>query len=149
MDTRTMLTDELDLKLLLGVLTAMKKGDFSTRMPCDLTGLAGKISDTLNDVMDANEQLTREIADVSRVVGREGRLSLRASVPNVAGSWATVIKSVNTLIDDLTQPTTDMARVIGAVAKGDLSQRMALDVDGRPLKGQFLQTAKTANTMVD
>ncbi|HYD62354.1 MAG TPA: hypothetical protein VEC35_18470, partial [Noviherbaspirillum sp.] len=149
MDTRTELRDELDAKLLLGVLTALKKGDFSARMPSDLTGLAGKIADTLNDIMEANEQLTREITEVSRVVGREGRLTQRASVPSAAGGWATIVKSVNTLIDDLVRPTTEMARVIGAVAKGDLSQTMALDVDGRPLKGQFLRAASTANTMVD
>ena len=149
MDTRTELRDELDERLLLGVLTALKKGDFSTRMPSDLTGLAGKIADTLNDIMEANEQLTQEITEVSRVVGREGRLTQRASVPSAAGGWATIVKSVNTLIDDLVRPTTEMARVIGAVAKGDLSQTMALDVDGRPLKGQFLRAASTANTMVD
>ena len=86
---------------------------------------------------------------MSRVVGREGRLTQRAAVPNVAGGWATIISSVNTLIDDLVRPTTEMARVIGAVAKGDLSQTMALEVDGHPLKGQYLRAATTANTMVE
>ncbi len=149
MDARIELSDELDAKQLLVVLTALKKGDFSARMPQDMTGVAGKIADTLNEVMEANEQLTREITEVSRVVGREGRLNQRAAAPNVSGGWATIVKSVNTLIDDLVRPTTEMARVIGAVAKGDLSQTMALDVDGRPLKGQFLRAASTANTMVD
>jgi HAMP domain-containing protein/CheY-like chemotaxis protein/signal transduction histidine kinase len=149
MDTRTELTDELDAKLLLGVLTALKKGDFSARMPSDLTGLAGKIADTLNEIIEINEQMAEGITEVSRVVGRDGRLTQRASVPTVSGGWATIVKSVNTLIDDLVRPTTEMARVIGAVAKGDLSQTMALDVDGKPLKGQFLSAATTANTMVD
>ncbi|HZW13229.1 MAG TPA: HAMP domain-containing protein, partial [Noviherbaspirillum sp.] len=149
MDTRTKMKDELDAKLLLGVLTALKKGDFSSRLPSDWTGLAGKIADTLNDIMEASEQLTSEITEVSQVVGREGHLTQRATVPSVVGGWATIVKSVNALIDDLVRPTTEMARVIGAVAKGDLSQTMALDVDGRPLKGQFLRAASTANTMVD
>jgi HAMP domain-containing protein/CheY-like chemotaxis protein/signal transduction histidine kinase len=149
MDTRAETTDELDMKVLLSALTALKKGDFSTRMPSDWTGMAGKIADTLNDILENNQQLAEEVADVSRVVGREGRLSQRASVMNVSGGWATIVKSVNALIDDLVRPTTEMARVIGAVAKGDLSQTMALDVDGRPLKGQFLRAATTANTMVD
>jgi HAMP domain-containing protein len=70
-------------------------------------------------------------------------------VPGVVGGWATIISSVNTLIDDLVRPTTEMARVIGAVAKGDLSQTMALEVDGHPLKGQYLRAATTANTMVE
>ena len=95
------------------------------------------------------EKMVRAVTEVSRVVGREGRLAQRASVPDTAGGWATMIDSVNTLIDDLVRPTTEMARVIGAVAKGDLSQTMALEVDGHPLKGQFLRAAATANTMVD
>uniref|UniRef100_UPI002FDF74B6 HAMP domain-containing protein n=1 Tax=Noviherbaspirillum sp. TaxID=1926288 RepID=UPI002FDF74B6 len=149
MDTKTNIAEALDVKVLLAALTALKKGDFSARMPSDWTGLAGKIADTLNDILETNQQMTLEITDVSRVVGREGRLTQRAAVLNVAGGWATIVRSVNTLIDDLVRPTTEMARVIGAVAKGDLSQTMALDVDGRPLKGQFLLAASTANTMVD
>src|SRR5437762_698651 len=65
------------------------------------------------------------------------------------GSWSECIDSVNTLIADLVQPTTEVARVIGAVAKGDLSQTMALEIEGRPLTGEFLRTAETVNTMVD
>ena len=149
MDARVEQCDELDAKLLLEVLMALKKGDFSTRLPSDWTGLAGKIADTVNDIMEINGEMARGITEVSRVVGHEGRLTQRATVPTVAGGWATIVNSVNTLIDDLVRPTTEMARVIGAVAKGDLSQTMALDVDGRPLKGQFLRAATTANTMVD
>src|SRR6187402_558414 len=150
MDTAVHLIDEeLDAKTLLHVLTALKKGDFSARMPADLSGLSGKIADTLNDIIESNELLSKGITDVSRVVGREGRLTQRAVIPSMAGGWAIIVKSVNTLIDDLVRPTTEMARVIGAVAKGDLSQTMEVDVDGRPLKGQFLRAASTANTMVE
>src|SRR5262245_609093 len=117
----------LDAKSLLHVLMALKKGDFSARMPSDWTGIAGKIADTLNDIIESNEQLAKGITEVSRVVGREGRLTQRATIPTVTGGWATIVNSVNTLIDDLVRPTTEMARVIGAVAKGDLSQTMALD----------------------
>ncbi|MEN3291843.1 MAG: hypothetical protein V7642_1096, partial [Burkholderiales bacterium] len=141
--------DELDVKVLLATLKALKKGDFSIRMPSDWTGLAGKIADTLNDIIETNEQIAEGITNVSRVVGREGRLTQRAPLPSVSGGWGAMVKSVNTLIDDLVRPTTEMARVIGAVAKGDLSQTMSLEVDGRPLKGQFLRAAATANTMVD
>ena len=81
-------------------------------------------------------------------MGREGRLLQRAIPANAAGGWGTIVNSVNTLIDDLVRPTTEMARVIGAVAKGDLSQSMELEVDGRRLRGQFLRAATTANTMV-
>ncbi|HZV99052.1 MAG TPA: HAMP domain-containing protein, partial [Methylophilaceae bacterium] len=140
---------ELDARELLAALVAFKKGDFSTRLPSDWTGLAGKIADTFNEIIESNEQMAQNISKVSRVVGRDGRLSQRAPVMRGSGGWATIITSVNTLIDDLVRPTTEMARVIGAVAKGDLSQNMSLDVDGRLLKGQFLRAAESANTMVD
>src|SRR5476651_2093805 len=149
MNNMTEMAEQLDIKLLLGTLMALKKGDFSARMPSDWTGMSGKIADTLNDIIETKEKMVKAVTEVSRVVGREGRLTQRASVPNVAGGWATIISSVNTLIDDLVRPTTEMARVIGAVAKGDLSQTMALEVDGHPLKGQYLRAATTANTMVE
>jgi len=149
MDMTLDVNDELDVKVLLAALTALKKGDFTARMPSDWTGIAGKIADTVNEIIETKEEIAREVSNVSRVVGREGRLAERAHISNTAGGWGTIINSVNTLIDDLVRPTNEMARVIGAVAKGDLSQTMALDVDGRPLKGQFLRAATTANTMVD
>ena len=149
MHALTEFPNDLDRKLLLAALTALKKGDFSVRMPTDLTGLDGKIADTLNDIIENSELMAQEIASVSQTVGREGRLLQRATPGTVSGGWGTIVNSVNTLIDDLVRPTTEMARVIGAVAKGDLSQTMALDVDGRPLEGQFLRAATTANTMVD
>ncbi|MGO4377318.1 HAMP domain-containing protein [Pseudoduganella sp. RAF19] len=149
MNDMTELPEELDLRLILSTLMALKKGDFSARMPSDWTGVSGKIADTLNEIIENNERIVKAVTDVSRVVGREGRLTQRAAVPNVSGGWQTIISSVNTLIDDLVRPTTEMARVIGAVAKGDLSQTMALEVDGHPLKGQYLRAAMTANTMVE
>ena len=149
MNTVTEFSDTLDPRVLLAALTALKKGDFSVRMPSDLTGMNGKIADTLNEIIENSEQMAGSIASVSRVVGRDGRLLQRAAPSQAGGGWATIVNSVNTLIDDLVRPTTEMARVIGAVAKGDLSQSMALEVDGRPLKGQFLRAATTANTMVD
>ncbi|WP_198120426.1 response regulator [Massilia rhizosphaerae] len=149
MNNMTDMAEQLDVKLLLSTLMALKKGDFSVRMPSDWTGMSGKIADTLNDIIETKEKMVEAVTEVSRVVGREGHLTQRASVPGAAGGWATIISSVNTLIDDLVRPTTEMARVIGAVAKGDLSQTMALEVDGHPLKGQYLRAATTANTMVE
>jgi len=149
MNNMTDFAEELDIKLLLQTLMALKKGDFSVRMPSDWTGMPGKIADTLNEIIETKEKMVKVVTEVSRVVGREGRLTQRAVVPNVTGGWQTILSSVNTLIDDLVRPTTEMARVIGAVAKGDLSQTMALEVDGHPLKGQYLRAATTANTMVE
>src|SRR5882672_8935370 len=138
----------LDTRLLLKTLAALKKGDFSVRLPSDWTGESGKIADTLNDVIDINDRLAREMERVSRVVGRDGKIAQRAVPPGAGGAWVGLIESVNTLIDDLVQPTTEMARVIGAVANGDLSQTMALEVDGRPLKGEFLRVVRLVNAMV-
>src|SRR5437016_796998 len=139
----------LDEKQIVVALTALKKGDFSVRLPVEWTGMAGKISDTLNDVIELNQKMARELERLSRVVGKEGKITHRAALGEFSGAWAESIESVNALIGDLVHPTSEMARVIGAVAKGDLSQKMALDIDGRSLKGEFFRTAKTVNRMVD
>ena len=134
---------------LLEVLTAFRKGDFSQRMPVDQTGVEGKICDTLNDIIDLGQSQVNEVNRIAEVVGREGRLTQRAAAGNLTGSWADSINAVNTLIDDLVQPTTEVARVISAVASGDLTQKMALEIEGRPVVGEFLQAANNLNTMVD
>jgi CheY-like chemotaxis protein/signal transduction histidine kinase/HAMP domain-containing protein len=141
--------DTLDAAELLELLTAVKRGDFTVRLPSDRVGLPGKIADTLNDIIQLNQDLVTEIDRVSQVVGKEGRISQRASLRGAGGSWAAPITSVNALIGDLVQPTSEVARVLGAVAKGDLSQSMALDIDGRPLMGEFLRIGRTVNGMVD
>ncbi|CBN54296.1 MULTISPECIES: HAMP domain-containing protein [Kamptonema] len=142
-------SDNLYAKQLLRTLVAVKKGDFSVRMPIDQTGLAGKIADTLNDVIELNERMAAELDRIGTVVGKEGKIAQRATIGNAEGSWSASVNSVNTLITDLVQPTSETARVIRAVAKGDLSQTIALEIEDRPLKGEFLQTAQIVNTMVD
>src|SRR5262245_47286879 len=142
-------TETIDARLILRVLSDFKKGDFTTRLPSEQTGLAGKIYDALNEVVEIGERMAKEFDRVATVVGKEGRIKQRASLSLATGSWAACIDSVNTLIADLVQPTTEVARVIGAVAKGDLSQTMSLEIEGRPLTGEFLRTAKIVNTMVD
>src|SRR6476659_1506205 len=134
---------------LLRALMAFKRGDFSVRLPDDWTGVAGKIADTFNEVIAKNQRLTTELDRIGRAVGKKGRITQRASLGDVSNSWAEAIRSVNGLISDLVHPTSEMARVIGAVAKGDLSKTMATDIEGRQLEGEFLRTAKIVNTMVD
>jgi HAMP domain-containing protein len=149
MRTQTVKTDSLNTKLLLKTLLAFKKGDFSARLPGDWMGEAGKIADTFNDIIELSDRTARELERVSRVVGKEGKIMHRAAVPQAAGSWLRLVDSTNLLIDDMARPTSEMARVIGAVANGDLSERMALEVENRPLKGEFLRTVKIVNSMVD
>ena len=93
--------------------------------------------------------MSSEITRLSATVGKEGRLRQRMSLPGAVGGWAAEAESFNTLIDDLVRPTAEIARTIGAVARGDLGQSMELEVDGRELKGEFLRSAKLVNTMIE
>ncbi|HZI08541.1 MAG TPA: HAMP domain-containing protein, partial [Archangium sp.] len=138
----------LDPKLLLKTLQSLRKGDFNVRLPEDRTGTTGKIYDTFNEVITLNQALVHELERVSTVVGREGRINQRANLNGAVGSYQAAVESVNSLIADLAQPTTEVARVIGAVAKGDLTQTMALEFEDRPLKGEFLRTAQVVNSTV-
>src|SRR5450755_3171055 len=136
--------DSLDEVVLLRVLSEVRDGDFSVRMPLEWTGVAGKVADVLNDVIAANQTLGAELAKVSRVVGKEGRLSQRVAFGGSDGVWAGSIESVNRLLDDLVRPTVEMQRVIGAVASGDLSKKITADV-----QGEMLELKNTLNGMVD
>src|ERR1700731_1902008 len=138
----------VDTTELLNALVAFKNGDFSVRLPADRTGVGGKVYDALNEIFEQNERMTQEFARISKAVGKEGKITQRA-VLTAGGGFAECVDSVNSLISDLVQPSTEVARVIGAVAKGDLTQEMALKVENRSLKGEFLHTARVVNTMVD
>jgi HAMP domain-containing protein/CheY-like chemotaxis protein/signal transduction histidine kinase len=126
----------------------MRVGDFSVRMSGDRLGLEGKIADTFNEIVAANQVLARQLEGVGQVVGREGRTRKRVKLGFSYGAWGEMEISINNLIDDLLWPTTEVSRAITAVAQGDLLQTMRLDVDGRPLQGEFLQSATIVNTMI-
>ncbi|MBB2709292.1 HAMP domain-containing protein (plasmid) [Rhizobium sophoriradicis] len=145
-DHKTMAFD--DASALLEVLVAVRRGDFSVRMRSDLTGVTGKIADALNDIIAANQRMAQQLEHVGQVVGRAGRTSTRVRFGLSDGSWSEMEGSINGLIDDLLWPTTAVTRTITAVAKGDLLQTVPLDVDGRPLKGEFLRSADIVNTMI-
>jgi HAMP domain-containing protein/CheY-like chemotaxis protein/signal transduction histidine kinase len=133
---------------LLNALQSMRVGDFSVRLGGGQVGLLGKIADTFNDIVAANERMAHQLERVGEVVGREGRTRQRVKFGLSHGAWAEMETSVNTLIDDLLWPTTEVTRAISAVAKGDLLQTVPLDVDGRPLQGEFLRAANIVNTMI-
>ncbi len=134
---------------LLQTLIAFKKGDFSVRMPADQIGIAGKVSDTLNEILELEDRKVNEFERISRVVGQEGDLKQRLSLGSLPGSWGALVDSANAVIDGLAQPTTEVVRVIRAVAEGDLSQTIALETEARSLKGEFLTAANAINTMVE
>jgi HAMP domain-containing protein/CheY-like chemotaxis protein/signal transduction histidine kinase len=132
----------------LRALQAMRVGDFSVRMAGDQVGLAGKIADTFNEIVAANQRMAQQLERVGQVVGKEGKTRQRVKFGLSSGAWSEMEASVNSLIDDLLWPTTEVTRAIAAVAQGDLLQTVRLDVDGRPLKGEFLRSATIVNTMI-
>jgi len=138
-----------DLRLVLKTLVAVEKGDFSVSLPRDWEGIGGKIADSLNNVIDLNRRMTGELDRIGKGVGKEGKLSKRVDLEGGLGSWASMKNPVNGLVDDLSRPITEMTRVIGAVSKGDFSQTVNTEVEGRPLQGEFLGAAKTVNAMVE
>ena len=139
----------LDKVVLLDALDAVRNGDFSVRLPLDWVGMDGKIAEAFNEIVSTNAKLAKGIEQVSFVVGTEGKLGQRMSFDKMDGAWGTEVAAINSLIDNLVQPVRDAGRVIGAVAKGVLTENMELEIDGRPLKGEFLKNANTINTMLD
>src|SRR5687767_12239869 len=139
---------ERDLLDVLSVLTSLCAGDFASRVePRD--GLVGQVAERVNQLANLQERRTRELVRASRVIGREGRMTERLDEVGPEGDWSTGAAAVNSLIDDLVRPTTEVARVIAAVAEGDLSRQAALEIAGQPVKGEFLRIGMTVNTMVD
>jgi len=138
-----------ELTLIYGALVALRKGDASVRLPYQGAPAFGKVAEVFNDLVEQNVAMAEELGKLAHMVGKEGALKRRAALQGARGFWAQKIESINSLIDDLVHPTSEAARVIGAVAQGDLSKTMALDVDGRPLEGEFLRNAKIINRMVD
>ncbi|MGA8078951.1 MAG: HAMP domain-containing protein [Xanthobacteraceae bacterium] len=117
-------------------------------MAGDRVGIIGKIADAFNDIVATNQRMAKQLERVGQVVGREGRTRQRVRFGLSDGAWGEMEASVNSLIDDLLWPTTEVTRAIAAVAQGDLLRTVALDVDGRPLKGEFLRSAEIVNTMI-
>src|SRR5205085_8349429 len=140
---------EARLRQMLSAMTSFRDGDFSVRLPVDWAGTEGRSAEAFNHALAHDERTSREIGRLRASAGKEGRLKQRMSLPGARGGWAGTVDSLNTLIDDLVRPTTEIARTIGAVAKGDLGQSMELEVDGRSLKGEFLRSAKLVNTMIE
>src|SRR5579872_926334 len=138
-----------DLHHMLHALQAMRIGDFSVRLPADRTGIAGKIADTFNEIVAANERMAQQLEYVGQVVGREGKTRQRVKFALPNGAWGEMEDSINALIDDLLWPTNAVTQAITAVARGDLLQTVRLDVDGRPLQGEFLRLATIVNTMIE
>ncbi|TWJ00672.1 signal transduction histidine kinase [Mucilaginibacter frigoritolerans] len=140
--------ESLDLKELLRVLSLVKNGKLSTRMPVTQAGINGRICEVLNDIIDMNERLVAEISSAEKIIGKKGNLSKRIELLDARGDWAGGVTSLNNLISDLTSPTLEIAGMINSVANGDLSKHIPLEISGHPLKGEFLRIAKESNQML-
>ena len=138
-----------DLEPLLKALNANKDGVQGVRLSTRKAGIVGELGRAFNELAETRERTTKELVRVSNVVGREGRLTTRAKVQGVSGFWADTLEALNSLIDDLSRPTREVGRVLDAVADGDLSQKMVLEIDGQPVKGEFARIGSTVNAMVD
>ncbi|MGV8880345.1 MAG: HAMP domain-containing protein [Sphingobacteriaceae bacterium] len=140
--------DTIDLKELLNVLSQVKNGKLNVRMPVTQAGLAGRVCEVLNDIIEMNERVVSEISYAEKIIGKAGDLSKRIDLPDAKGEWAAGIKSLNNLITDLTHPTLEIAGMINSVANGNLSKEISLELSGQPLKGEFLRIAKESNQML-
>ena len=140
---------DVDSAELLRALMAVRNGDFSVRLASDRSGIAGKIADTFNEIVSAKQSLAMELERVGDVVGKRGQTRHRVQCERRSGAWGAMETSVNGLIDDLLQPTIEVTQSIAAVAKGDLSQTVPLEIEGRPLEGEFLRSARIVNRMIE
>ncbi|MEO8795345.1 MAG: HAMP domain-containing protein [Daejeonella sp.] len=141
--------DTLDVKELLRVLSLVKNGKLNARMPVTQAGINGRICEVLNDIIDLNERVVLEIAVADKVIGQQGNIYKRIDIPDARGQWASGVNSLNNLITNLTIPTLEIAGMVNSVARGELSKQIPLEINGRPLKGEFLKIAKEANQMIN
>ncbi|HVU18267.1 MAG TPA: HAMP domain-containing protein [Candidatus Didemnitutus sp.] len=136
------------MRQLNSTLRAVVEGDFSVRLTADWPGMHGRVAESFNMLTARLERFNRNLQQLQRQVGEEGKINFRMPMGDSLGNWADRVEYINSLVDELTQPTVEVGRVIGAVAKGDLTQSMPLELAGHPLKGEYLRTAKLVNGMV-
>src|SRR5215208_3277813 len=138
-----------DLQALLDALRGGVRGERGLRLDTRKKGIVGDLHKAFNELTQTREKTTDEIVRLANTIGREGKLTERAAIKGAEGSWRASLDAVNSMIDDLSRPTLEVARVIDAVAEGDLNQKMQLKIEGRPVKGEFLRIGTTVNAMVD
>ena len=126
------------------VTTAVAKGDLSRKITVDVKGEILELKNTINTMVDQLNGFASEVTRVAREVGTEGKLGGQAQVPGVAGTWKDLTDNVNSMATNLTGQVRNIAEVTTAVAKGDLSRKITVDV-----KGEILELKNTINTMVD
>src|SRR5260221_5063223 len=127
-----------------GVTTAVAKGDLSRKITVDVKGEILQLKETINAMVDRLNAFASEVSRVAREVGTEGKLGGQAEVEGIAGTWKDLTENVNSMASNLTAQVRNIAEVATAVARGDLSRKITVDV-----KGEILELKNTINTMVD
>ena len=143
-----LLESDSELAVILQTLLSVRNGDFSVRLPVVWTGLTGRIADTFNEIVGANQQMALELKRLGLTLGKEGKIRERVRFNIPQGAWGEMEGSVNTLTEDMLRPITEVTRAIAAVAQGNLTQTVRMEVDNRPLEGEFLRSANIVNTMI-
>ena len=126
------------------VATAVASGDLSRKITVDVRGEILQLKEAINTMVDQLRSFASEVTRVAREVGTDGKLGGQAVVPGVAGTWKDLTDSVNAMAGNLTAQVRNIAEVTTAVARGDLSRKITVDV-----KGEILELKDTINTMVD
>src|SRR5436189_147527 len=126
------------------VATAIAKGDLSRKITVDVKGEILELKNTINTMVDQLNAFASEVTRVAREVGTEGKLGGQAEVPDVAGTWKDLTDSVNSMAGNLTAQVRNIAEVATAIASGDLSRKIEVDV-----RGESIELKNTINTMVD
>ena len=143
------LTEALTARETLAALRALKRGEFDRRLRDDLTGIDGQVCEVFNALADQMQAMEAEYRELREAVGREGRTRRRLKRSGVPGGWGRMQGSVNDVLDDLTSHTDEIARVVTAVSRGDLTQRIDVHGVDEALQGDFLKHARAVNGMVE
>ncbi|MDQ3905276.1 MAG: HAMP domain-containing protein, partial [Actinomycetota bacterium] len=136
--------DSAALERILLALEELRDGNFRRRVVVTDASITGRIATVINQIAQRNQSLVGELVRVREAVGQDGRTSERV-VDGAGGGWSVAAGAINGLIDDLTRPTTELARVLAAMTEGDLSSR----VSEQPLRGDFARLGHTVNRLLD
>jgi HAMP domain-containing protein/signal transduction histidine kinase/CheY-like chemotaxis protein len=138
----------IDLNELLDILTEIKDGNFEVKMPNNKSGISGKVCDRLNEIISINKKLVKEFSKARNSIGKEGRLNQRLGLEELEGGWKGAMEDLNSLISDLVYPIREIDRVISAVAQGNLTQQIPIELNSHVLQGEFARIAREVNSMV-
>ena len=141
--------EQLDRRMLLAALRAFRRGEMDVRMPGGLEGVDGQICEVFNDIAASTGGLSAEVKSVTKAIAEQGNLRRRIRKQRLRGAWADYVDGVNQSLDELTRHSDAMAKVVGAIGRGELGARMDMENEAGALSGRFLVHADVVNGMAD